>query len=271
MKYEINEKFVRIDPGWKEADPYSIYEGDIMRNEHQIIAQVYEAKEDLQAADDLIRVYTPFIRAEVSRFISRVCTEQDDEYSIGLIAFHEAIQAYSKNRGAFLSYASMLIKSRLIDYQRKEKRHMGHISLDEEDKEEGTSLKDQIADQRDRYEESAKLQATKQEIAELAKVMAEFGVSFTDVAENSPKQERTLEVCKRAVRYAAAHKEILEELLRTKKLPMGQLVKETGVERKTMERHRKYILVMLLIQTNGYEMIRGHLRHILKEKGGMPT
>ena len=29
-----------------------------------------------------------------------------------------------------------------------------------------------------------------------------------------------------------------------------------------------YLLAMLLIQTNGYEIIRGHLRHVLKVKGG---
>ena len=43
----------------------------------------------------------------------------------------------------------------------------------------------------------------------------------------------------------------------------------SGVERKTLERHRKYILAMLLIQTNGYEIIRGHLRHVLRRRGGL--
>ena len=100
-----------------------------MRNEHQIIRAVYAAKEDLQKADDLIRDYIPFIRSEASKCISRLCTEQDDEYSIAMIAFHEAILGYERGRGAFLSYASMLIRSRIIDFQRKETRHQGHISL----------------------------------------------------------------------------------------------------------------------------------------------
>ena len=57
-----------------------------MRNEHQIIRAVYAAKEDLQKADDLIRDYIPFIRSEASKCISRLCTEQDDEYSIAISA-----------------------------------------------------------------------------------------------------------------------------------------------------------------------------------------
>ena len=93
-----------------------------MQNEHQIIKAVYAAKNDLQKADDLIRDYIPFIRSEASRCTSRLCTEQDDEYSIAMIAFHEAILGYERNRGTFLSYASMLIRSRIIDFQRKESR-----------------------------------------------------------------------------------------------------------------------------------------------------
>lgn len=240
-----------------------------MRNEHQIIRAVYAAREDVQKADDLIRNYIPFIRSEASKCISRLCTEQDDEYSIAMIAFHEAILGYERGRGAFLSYASMLIRSRIIDFQRKEARHQGHISLYAESGDDDRTIMDEVADERDHFEESANLEATKQEIEELSDVMADFGVSFSDVADNSPKQERTLEACASAIRYAAENKYLLDELLRTKKLPMAQLVTGSGAERKTLERHRKYILAMLLIQTNGYEIIRGHLRHVLNRKGGV--
>lgn len=235
-----------------------------MRNEHQIIAFVYAAKKDSQKADDFIRAYIPFIRSEVSKFLSRICTEQDDEFSIAMMAFHEAILGYEKSRGSFLSYASMLIRSRLIDYQRKEARHRGELSLYEESEDTGLTILDGLADQRNHFEELANLEATQQEIEELSDVMSTFGVSFSDVAENCPKQERTLAACTSAIRYAMEHRPLLDELLRTKKLPLSQLVEGSGVERKTLERHRKYLLVMLLIQTNGYEIIRGHLTRSLK-------
>ena len=242
-----------------------------MQNEHQIIKAVYAAKQDLQKADTLIRDYLPFIRSEASKCTSKFCTEQDGEFSIAMIAFHEAILSYERERGAFLSYASMLIRSRLIDYQRKESRHQGHLSLYAQNDEDDRTILDKLADERDVFEESANLEATKQEIEELSAVMEEFGVSFSDVADNSPKQARTLEACASAIRYAAENKQLLNELLKTKKLPMAELVHGSGAERKTLERHRKYILAMLLIQTNGYEIIRGHLKHVLKRKGGMPV
>ena len=238
-----------------------------MEKEHEIIRAVYAAKEDNAAADDLIRRYIPFIRAEASKFLGKFCTDSDDEYSIAMIAFHEAILGYSRERGPFLKYAALLIRSRLTDYARKESRHKGNLSLDESSEEDERTLLDQVADERNVYEESHNLEATQQEIAELTGVLQQFGVSFADIADHSPKQERTKETCLTAVRYAMEHRELLDELLRTKKLPMQELVTGAGCDRKTLERHRKYILAMLVIQTNGYEIIRGHLRHVWK-KGG---
>ena len=238
-----------------------------MEKEHEIVRAVYAAKEDNSAADELIWRYIPFIRAESSKFLGRFCTDSDDEYSIAMIAFHEAVLGYSRERGLFLKYAALLIRSRLTDYARKESRHQGNLSLDESSEGDERSLLDQVADERNVYEESHNLEATQQEIAELTGVLQQFGVSFADIADHSPKQERTKETCLTAVRYAMEHRELLDELLRTKKLPMQELVTGAGCDRKTLERHRKYILAMLVIQTNGYEIIRGHLRHVWK-KGG---
>ena len=238
-----------------------------MEKDRQIIRAVYEAKENNDAADALIRQYIPFIRAEASKFMARFCTESDDEYSIAMIAFHEAIQGYSRDRGAFLNYAALLIRSRLTDAYRKEKRHQGLLSLDDPGEEDEKALLEQVADRRDHYEEAHNLEATRQEIAELAGVLREFGVSFADIADHSPRQERTKAICLAAIHYAMEHRGLLDELLRTKKLPLGELVQGSGADRKTLERHRKYLLAMLVIQTNGYEIIRGHLRHVWK-KGG---
>ncbi len=239
-----------------------------MKSEHQIIKAVYAAKADSKKADDLICAYIPFIRSEAAKYMGRLCTDQDDEYAIAMIAFYEAVMGYEKERGAFLSYAALLIRSRLIDHSRKEARHQGQISLDEEvGCEDDRTLLEVLADEYDYYEESAHREATRQEIEELSAVMVSFGVSFSDVADNCPRQERTLTACAKAIRRGGECRELLQELLRTRKLPMAQLVMLSGVERKTLERHRKYILAMLLIQTNGYEIIRGHLYAVLK-KGG---
>ena len=94
--------------------------------------------------------------------------------------------------------------------------------------------------------------------------MKEFGVNLRDVADNCPKQQRTLDACRKALQYARENPALLDDLLKTKKLPIGQLTAGSGVERKTLERHRKYMVALLLIYTNGYEIIRGHLKQVMK-------
>ena len=236
-----------------------------MNDEHKIVQQVYAAKEDVEAADRLIGVYMPFIKAETAKYLKRPPVEgHDDELSIAMIAFHEAIGGYSRARGAFLKYAAMLIRSRLIDYSRREQRPSRVISLDAPAGEEDTALGETLADEKDPYEERAARDATRAEIEELTRQMREFGVSLSDVADNCPKQQRTLDACRKALQYARENPELLDELLKTKKLPMGQLTAGSGVERKTLERHRKYMVALLLIYTNGYEIIRGHLKQVMK-------
>ena len=237
-----------------------------MNEEHGILEQVYAAKESVQAADQLIGDYLPFIRAETAKFLKRPPEEgRDDELSIAMIAFHEAIGGYAKHRGSFLKYASMLIRSRLIDYARKERRHRQTVSLDAPAAgEESASLGETLPEERDHPEESAHRQATRQEIEELSRQMGSFGVSLSDVADNCPKQQRTLLACRKALAYARENSWLLEELVHGKKLPLAKLSDGSGVERKTLERHRKYLVALLLIYTNGYEIIRGHLAQVME-------
>lgn len=237
-----------------------------MNEEHGILEQVYAAKESVQAADQLIGDYLPFIRAETAKFLKRPPEEgRDDELSIAMIAFHEAIGGYAKHRGSFLKYASMLIRSRLIDYARKERRHRQTVSLDAPAAgEESASLGETLPEERDHPEESAHRQATRQEIEELSRQMESFGVSLSDVADNCPKQQRTLQACRKALAYARENSWLLEELVHGKKLPLVKLSDGSGVERKTLERHRKYLVALLLIYTNGYEIIRGHLAQVME-------
>ena len=236
-----------------------------MHLENDILHEVEAAKESDRAADRLIQAYLPFIKAETAKFLRRPPIEgQDDELSIALMAFHEAIHGYSRLRGAFLRYAAMLIRSRLIDYSRREKKHSGVLSIDAKDREEEQPLAETLSSPEDFAESGALREATRQEIEELRQQMEDFGVSLGDVADNCPKQRRTLDACRKALSYAHDHSELMEEFLRTKRLPLTALSEGSGAERKTLERHRKYLVALLLIHTNGYEIIRGHIKQVLK-------
>lgn len=236
-----------------------------MNSGHELVDQVYAAKTDADAADSLIRQYMGFIRAETAKYLHRAPVEgQDEELSIVLLAFYEAILAYEKKRGAFLSYASRGIRNRLIDYYRREKRHAKVISLYEpvQDDDSDSMKIDHLEHSVNDIERGHHRSATREEIEEFEKQLSEFGISFSDVADNCPRQERTLQACRRVLTAARENPELLDELIHTKKLPMAALSEISKTDKKTMERHRKYLVAVLLAFTNGYEIIRGHLYHL---------
>lgn len=103
---------------------------------------------------------------------------------------------------------------------------------------------------------------------EFAQQLPRYGLKLSDIADNCPKQKRTLAACHRVLAYAKDNPMLLDHLVTTGKLPIAALSDGSGVERKTMERHRKYLVALLLAFTNGFEIIRGHLRQMSPEKGG---
>ncbi len=231
---------------------------------HQVLA----AQTDSQAADDLILQYIPFIKSETRSVTGRFPADEDDELSIAMFAFYEAMMSYQADRGSFLGLASRAIRNRLIDFHRKEKRHLSNLSLDTpSSNDEDRTLGDRIADERNEIHERHDRQAAQAEIEHFSRQLEDFDLTLADIAENCPKQERTLSACMRVLDYARETRDLLDQMIRTKKLPISQLALGTGVEKKTMERHRKYLIAILLAYTNGFEIIRGHLRMLKRKEG----
>lgn len=235
---------------------------------NDISKKVIEAKTSMKIADSLISEYLPFIKSEASKVSKRHITDSDDELSIGMIGFHEAIKSYEVEKGNFISYASIIIKNKIIDFYRKESRHFGHDSLEKEIKQEDLTLKETLEDEKNHFEERDNLYDTKNEIMELTEVLRSFGLDLTDISDNTPKQERTLQSCRDVVNFVIDNPIILEEIAKSGKLPIKLLSSKTKVSKKTIERHRKYILAVTIIQTNGFENIRNHLKEVLNIRKG---
>lgn len=235
-----------------------------MSSAEDFIGMVYKAKEDSGAADALIDQYFPFIRAETAKFIRRHPIEgQDEELSVAMFAFYESIMAYDRTKGAFISLASRNIRNRLIDYQRKEARHRGLLSLDQEQFDEGSpTLLESLDVGEDEIGDRIEGAAAQGEIAAYVKDLAAFGLGLSDVADSCPKQDRTLTACHQVLAYAKKEPDLLRKMLASKQLPVTALAKGSGVNKRTIDRHRDYLVALLLAYTNGFELIRGHLQGI---------
>ena len=263
-----------------------------MAEEHEIVQRVLAAQADSQQANAFIHQYEPYIASQVAKFRahtsqhSQMPMHDEDQLSIARLAFYEAIHKYDPDKGAFLAFAALMIRSRLIDYLRKEGRHCAQLSLDapigatagnnasgspgggsggSSRKLERESVESHIAqlpDGKDELSESQERALAQEEILHFSQQLANCGITLSEVADSCPKQERTLEACLAALHYARENPEILHQLEATSKLPLAQLSKGSGVARKTLERHRKYVVAILLAFTNGFEIIRGHVRRL---------
>ena len=243
-------------------------EQPMRRKEHSIVFEVRAAQTDPAAADALIGQYMPFIRSETCKFThAPIEAGHEDELSIATLAFYEAALSYQRGRGAFLPYAAAAIRNRLIDHYRVEQRHGGTVSLDVPAGEDGRLLSETLPDTRDEIAAYDLREATRAEIAEFGRQLASFGIGFSDVADHCHRQEVALAACRAVLDCARANPILLDKLLRTGRLPIRDLVLGSGVDKKTIERHRKYLVAILLAFTNGYEIIRGHLCQ-LTPRGG---
>ena len=241
-----------------------------MNEENEIVQLVYEAKDDSVAADRLVEQYLPFIKSEVAKFIKRIPQMgHDDEISIAMFAFYEAAMHYEKYKGAFLPFAARNIRNRLIDYVRKEQRHSNVVSLysSDEDGEEQNVL-DSFSNDMNEVEIRVERSAAQNEIEHFRSELSLYGITLSDVADNCPKQERTLAACHRVLEYAKENTNVFDILEKTKKLPVSLLTNSVNIEKKTIERHRKYLIAILLAYTNGFEIIRGHISQTNPRKGG---
>jgi len=214
---------------------------------------------------DFIQEYKPFIASTVEKCVGRyVIYGQDDELSIGLMAFEEAINHYDVSKGNFLSFAQNVIKRRVIDYYRKEKKHQNVTSINDyyPEGEDADSVYDYIttAEQiQGQYFEKEINELRRMEIMQLKTELEKFDLSFNDVAKSTPKHKGTKQSYMEIVKFIVANKEISDKIKQKKYIPVAEIQVATNLPRKTIERARNYVIAAVLILTGDYYSLREYI------------
>lgn len=224
-------------------------------------------KGDTQLQNEMIEQYTPFIASTVSSVCKRYINEFDDEFSIGLIAFNEAIEKFSPDKGkSILAFAETVIKSRVIDYIRKEKKNPDTIIFStqelefEEDGGEYSPNKIETERSIDEYNREIETQLRKEELERFKNSLDEFGLKLNDLYNSAPKH---IDARHNAIDVATTlieNEELRDLFLTTKKLPIKDLDKIVNVSRKTIERNRKYIIALAIIINGDFKFLKDYLK-----------
>jgi len=218
--------------------------------------RVVKAKNDKDEINKLISEFKPFIagvaQKKVGKFLSYGV---DDELSIGLIAFKEAVDSYDGNRGKFLSFAKLVISMRLIDYYRRQSGEK-IISLEADDDNSNEVITD-IMDGRsmEQYKIDDENEKRILEIIEYREELQKWGISLEDLVKVSPRKESLRNHYRKVAEVIVENNNILNILLKTKRLPIREIEEIILIHRKKLERGRIYIIAMVIAMLQNFSYI----------------
>ncbi len=214
-------------------------------------------KGDRNELENFISDYTPFIIKTITKVTNRyIETENDDEYSIGLNAFNEALDRYEFSKGSFLKFAETVTRSRIYDYMRKNKSTDKSISIDnDENIRNGETI---VAQNRDFTEKID----TKDQLERFKERLNTFNVTIEELTKESPKHIDTRLNAIEIARTIIDVSDIKEDFYRKKTLPASKIMEELGVSRKVLKGSRKFIIATALILDSDLDILKKYVEDI---------
>jgi RNA polymerase sigma factor len=202
--------------------------------------------------ESFILDHKPFIFRVVSKVIGKFISEDNhDEFSIGMEAFNESINKFDLNKGSnFFMFSEQVIKSRIIDHLRKNKKGSSVYPFSSIDEYDAFEEKYLTSDSHYNYEN---IEVT-EEIDALKNELSKYGITILDLAANSPKHDDSRRLCIRIARILANDAQLFEKLKKNKTIPRNELLKKVNVHRRTIENNRKYIIAVSIILKSNLEI-----------------
>ncbi len=226
-----------------------------------------EAATDEKTMNNFIDQNEFFILKFASSVARHYISKNDDEWSVALLAFSEAIKNYMLDKGNFFKFAQMVMRRRLIDYMRNKSKYNSEILV-------SPAIFDSTSEGDD--ELPMKIAVTKKlsyttdnpiklEIETVNEVFLSYGFSFYDLANCSPKAKKTKEACIKAAVFLLKNPILVKDLKVTKLFPLKIVENMTKIPRKILERHRKYIIAEVEIISGEYPHLAEYMQFIREE------
>jgi RNA polymerase sigma factor len=211
--------------------------------------------------DEIYPELLPFCLRVASKTCNRFITIKDEEASIAQISILEVFEKYNPERGSFFSFLGTVIRSRIIDYKRKESR-MHNISFS--NLEDEGALKDVLDEVF--FTTIIDDLARQQEIEVFKKVLGDFQISFEDLVKVSPRRHGAREKAKKIAWLIKEDDELREFLLEKKMLPAKVMQDRFKIDHKILDRYRKYIIAGVLILNYDFTYLKPYIFPAAKEE-----
>ncbi len=209
---------------------------------------IIEAKQNNQAAREKLILN---FRSQIAAASSRVCGRSldwnnDDELSIGLIAFNEAIDSYDASKDkSFWNYAQLVIHNRLVDYFRREARWKQRTVVPLDNKTGIGQL--EYSQAVEKFEEEERAREHAEMMARFQAALLEYKITLDALVKESPSHKDTKINLMKVAHAVRENPDLLKKLKQTKQLPIKELMLQTGLSRKVLDKGRRYIIALILI------------------------
>lgn len=218
---------------------------------------------DTKIPNKLIKDYQPFILKSVANASKKsIDIKNSDEFSIGLLAFNEAIDSFNIDKGLnFFSFCNMLIHSRIIDYYRKNKKEQlvypfTYFQQDDDNNFEETYLASNVERGYENIESEDEISLFKQRLNE-------FNISLDTLVKSTPKHKDSIKLCVRIAKTLSEDPILFRRLMKNKTIPLKELLKLVDVHQRTIERNRKFIIAICLIIKSDLTVLKSYIENIV--------
>lgn len=192
---------------------------------------------------------------------------QDDLSTVALLALDEAARSFRPELGVFPAFAREVVRRRTIDYMRRQSREGRELLAgfmvagndQDDDDRAGRAPPVQLAITELAVREHQESQLRQHEVLMFSDELRQYGVTFEDLVRSAPSHRDARANCLEAARMLAANQVMREYLRERRRLPLRELVERARLGRKSLERHRKYIIALSLILMGDYEYLAGYL------------
>ncbi|NLJ80323.1 MAG: RNA polymerase sigma factor SigI [Firmicutes bacterium] len=236
------------------------------RDDRMKLAELVAAAQngDKRAREQVLRDYRPFyLRVASGTCRKYLVLGRDDEASIAMIAFNEAIDSYNDQGGAsFLSFAEIVIKRRMVDYFRRQSNKRDEIplsSFETDEYDDGVIQKIESKEAFAVLQIQEEAEERREEIFRLDQLLSHYGIRFSELTVISPKHQDARDRALRVARILVNDPELLAYLTSKKALPLKELQTRVEVSRKTLERQRKYIITLTLVLIGDFYHLQEYL------------